>query len=52
MKIQRLLVALTVANIALLAFLSDPTYVSMRARGTSTSVKLTDKDGRQQLIRP
>jgi hypothetical protein len=31
---------------------SDPTYVSIGARGTSTSLKLTDKDGRQQLIKP
>lgn len=31
---------------------SDPTYVSMGARGGSTSLKLTDKDGRQQLIKP
>ena len=31
---------------------SDPTYASMAARGTSTSVKLTNKDGQQQLIVP
>src|SRR4029077_674171 len=31
---------------------SDPTYVSIGARGTSTSLKLTNKDGRQQLIKP
>lgn len=31
---------------------SDPTYVSIGARGTDTSLKLTNKDGRQQLIKP
>lgn len=31
---------------------SDPTYVSMGAKGASTSLKLTNKDGRQQLITP
>ncbi len=31
---------------------SDPTYASLAARGTSTSVKLSNKDGRQQLITP
>ena len=31
---------------------SDPTYVSMGANGGSTSLKLTNQDGRQQLIKP
>ena len=31
---------------------SDPTYASLGARGASTSLKLTNKDGRQQLIKP
>ena len=31
---------------------SDPTYASLAARGASTSLKLTNKDGRQQLIQP
>lgn len=31
---------------------SDPTYVSIGARGTNSSMKLTNKDGRQQLIKP
>jgi hypothetical protein len=31
---------------------SDPTYVQILAQGTSTSLKLTNKDGRQQLINP
>ena len=31
---------------------SDPTYASLGARGTTTSLRLTDKDGRQQLIKP
>jgi hypothetical protein len=30
----------------------DPTYVQILAEGTSTSVKLTNKDGREQLIKP
>jgi hypothetical protein len=31
---------------------SDPTDVQILAEGTSTSVKLVNKDGRQQLIKP
>jgi hypothetical protein len=31
---------------------SDPTYALMTARGASTSLKLTDKNGQQQLIKP
>jgi len=31
---------------------SDPTYVVLKAEGTDTSLKLTNKDGRQQLIKP
>jgi hypothetical protein len=31
---------------------SDPTYASIGAKGGSTSVKLTNKDGRQRLIEP
>src|SRR5437660_12906289 len=31
---------------------SDPTYVQILAEGGSTSLKLTNKDGRQQLIKP
>jgi hypothetical protein len=31
---------------------SDPTYVQILAQGVSTSLKLTNKDGRQQLIKP
>jgi hypothetical protein len=31
---------------------SDPTYASIAARGASTSLKLVNKDGRQQLIKP
>jgi hypothetical protein len=31
---------------------SDPTYASIVARGASTFVKLVNKDGRQQLIKP
>ena len=31
---------------------SDPTYASLGARGSSTSLKLTNKDGRQQTIKP
>lgn len=31
---------------------SNPTYASLAARGRTTSLKLTDKDGRQQLITP
>ncbi|HEU4385862.1 MAG TPA: hypothetical protein VFR85_20425 [Anaeromyxobacteraceae bacterium] len=35
-----------------LAGASDETYASLMAEGTETSLKLTSKDGRQQLIRP
>ncbi len=31
---------------------SNPTHVQVLARGTSTSLKLVNKDGREQLIRP
>ena len=31
---------------------SDPTYASIAARGASTSLKLVNKNGRQQLIKP
>ena len=31
---------------------SDPTYIVLQAQGTDTSLKLTNKDGRQQLIKP
>jgi hypothetical protein len=31
---------------------SDPTYVQILAQGASTSLKLTNKDGQQQLIKP
>jgi hypothetical protein len=31
---------------------SNPTHVQVGARGTTTSLKLTNKDGRQQLITP
>jgi hypothetical protein len=71
MKIQRLLIALTLFNLVLLAFTlaqprpagaqgvapglggeTDPTYVSLEAKGATTSLKMTNKDGRQQLIKP
>jgi hypothetical protein len=31
---------------------SDPTYVQILAEGASTSVKLVNQDGRQQVIKP
>ena len=31
---------------------SDPTYVQILARGATTFVKLLNKDGRQQVIKP
>jgi hypothetical protein len=31
---------------------SNPTHVQILARGTSTSLKLVNKDGREQLIKP
>ena len=31
---------------------SDPTYVQILAEGPSTSLKLSNKDGREQLINP
>ena len=31
---------------------SDPTYVLLNAEGTEPFVKLTNKEGQQQLIRP
>ena len=30
----------------------DPTYVQILAQGRSTSLKLTNQDGREQIIRP
>lgn len=31
---------------------SDPTYVQILARGASTSLKLSNKDGQEQLVKP
>jgi len=31
---------------------SNPTHIQILARGTNTSLKLINKDGRQQLIKP
>ena len=31
---------------------SDPTHIVLKAEGADTSLKLTNKDGRQQLIKP
>jgi hypothetical protein len=31
---------------------SNPTHVQVLARGASTSLKLVNKDGREQLIKP
>ena len=31
---------------------SDPAYVQVLARGVSTSLKLSNKDGREQVIKP
>lgn len=31
---------------------SDPAHVQISARGTTTSLKLSNKDGQQQLIKP
>ena len=31
---------------------SNPTHVQVLARGTSTSLKLVNKDGREQIIKP
>lgn len=31
---------------------SEPTYARIEAKGASTFVKLTDKDGREQLVKP
>ncbi len=31
---------------------SDPTYAQVLARGANTSLKLVNKDGRQQVIKP
>ena len=31
---------------------SDPTYIQLLARGASTSVKLVNKDGREQVVKP
>ncbi len=31
---------------------SNPTYIQLLARGANTSLKLVNKDGRQQVIQP
>jgi hypothetical protein len=31
---------------------ADPTYVQILAKGPSTSLKLSDKDGRERMIKP
>jgi hypothetical protein len=31
---------------------SNPTHVQILARGTSPSLKLVNKDGREQMIKP
>jgi hypothetical protein len=31
---------------------SDPTYITLKAEDTATFLRLTNKDGRQQLIKP
>jgi len=31
---------------------SDPTYIQILAEGASTSLKLSNKDGREQIIKP
>src|ERR1051325_2182472 len=31
---------------------SDPAYIQLLARGTNTSVKMINKDGREQVIKP
>jgi len=31
---------------------SDPTYITLKAEGTGTFLRLTNRDGRQQLIKP
>ena len=31
---------------------SDPTYIQILAEGSSTSIKLVDKEGQQQVIKP
>lgn len=31
---------------------SDPTYITLKAEGTETSLKMTNRDGRQRLIKP
>jgi hypothetical protein len=31
---------------------SNPTYVQILARGANTSLKLTNKDGREQVLKP
>jgi len=31
---------------------TDPTYVQVMARGTTTALKMTNKDGKQQVIKP
>jgi hypothetical protein len=67
MKLQRLLVALTVVNIVLLTFswaqsrtvaaLSGPsgtrdTYVQLGAKGNASSLTLRNEDGREQILKP
>ena len=46
MKTQRVAIGLTVLNLVILMF------VQVLARGTSTSLKLVNQDGREQLIKP
>jgi len=31
---------------------SDPTHVEIAARGKTTALKLTNKDGQQQVVKP
>ena len=31
---------------------SDPSYIVLKAEGTDTSISLTNKDGRQQVVKP
>ena len=31
---------------------SDPTLIQLLARGSTTSLKLVNKDGRQQVVKP
>ena len=49
---QRRLGALISAPTLVIGGESDPTYVQILAERTSTMLKLTNKDGKQQLIKP